>query len=426
MRILISALWLLLTTSTARAEHLAGVRVFTAPGRARILLLLTQDGEHGVTELQTRSSPAIGAIAARGTCFIEGLTLGAEVPVTQPVDTDGLHRVLVAQVGHGVQVTAELDQPRRVRAERIDANAVLIDLAPKREEAGKGPDADGDTTDGDIEATAVAAGLPARAQLVAWARGIDLVRAAGGRPKDRPVIVLDAGHGGWDHGAVGPTGTREADIALQLVRRTAAGIDGKLDADVVLTRDKDEYLTLTQRARIANQAQADLFLSIHANAAPGPQPWGIETYSMDTASDLGAARVAARENAIARESGENEQDDLIAAKLVTAGTIRLSKALAAHIQSGVCQRLSVVYGTPNVHDLGTKTALFTVLTRTRMPAVLFESSFVSNPTDERRLRAPHWQQAVSDALVDAIGAWLQRQGDDPSDPVQATAMGGNR
>ena len=427
LALLSALLWLLLASAPGHAARLTGVRTFTAPGRARILLLLADDGEPGITELQTRSSPPVGAIAARATCYLADLRLDPELPVEQPTDTDGLRRVLVAQVGDGVQVTAELDGPRRIRAERIDARAVLIDLMPEAtasgeqsgEQSGKQSGAgagEGSATgalpqDADAaEAEAVAAALPSRAQLVAWAQGVDLVRAAGGRPKTRPVIVLDAGHGGWDHGAVGVTGTREADIALQLVRRTAAGIAAHLDADVILTRDRDEYLTLTQRARIANDAQADLFLSIHANAALGPQAWGIETYSMDTASDKGAARVAARENAIAWESGEGEEADRLAAQLVTAGTMRLSKELAAHVQAGVCRRLGTTYGADNVHDLGTKTALFSVLTRTRMPAVLFESSFVSNPTDERRLRAPHWQQAVADALVDAIGAWMQRQG----------------
>lgn len=397
--VLIALLWLCLVTGPARAARLTSVRTFTAPGQARLLLVLAPDDDQPAIELKTRASPPLGAIAARGITWLGGVRLDDELPVELPVDTDGVRRVLVAAVGDGVQITVELDEARRVRAERIDPRGIMVDLVT--EEAGEGSSA---------------SALPTREQLAAFVQGVDLVRAAGGLSKTRPVVIIDAGHGGWDHGAVGVTGTREADIALQLARRTAAGMARQLDADVILTRDKDEFVTLTGRARIANDAQADLFLSIHANAAFGPGAWGIETYSMDTASDKGAARVASRENAIARQEGHGEGDDLLAAKLITTGTMRLSKELAAHVQRGVCRRLGTVYGPESVRDLGTKTALFTVLTRTRMPAILFESSFVSNPTDERRLRAPHFQQTIADALVDAVGAYLERQGDGTRGP----------
>lgn len=402
--LLLLALW----AGPAGALQLTGVRAFTAPGHARLLLVLAPEAEGGDPDtsalaLQTRSSPPIGPIAARGVTMLPGVRLAPELPVEIPVEADGLRRLLVAAVGDGVQVTAELDEARLIRAERIDPRGILVDLQVEEAAAGEGS--------GAAQAPlASASPLPTREQLVAFVQGVDLVRAAGGRPKDRRVIVVDAGHGGWDHGAVGVTGTREADVALQLALKTAQGLRRDLGAEVILTRDSDVFVGLTQRARIANDAQADLFLSIHANAAPGPAAWGIETYSMDTASDAGAARVAARENAIAWQEGGGEEQDLLAAQLITAGTMRLSRELAAHVQAGVCRDLQTVYGPGSVRDLGTKTALFTVLTRTRMPAILFESSFVSHPQDERKLRAPHFQQAMADALVDAVGAWLARQG----------------
>ncbi len=386
---------LLVWVLPAHAGKLTAVRTFTAPGHARILLVLDEGALSD--PLTTRATPPMGAIAARGIAWVGAATPADDLPVEVPVGTDGIRRVLVAQVGDGVQVTAELDEARQVRAERIAARAVVVDLmvegAAEGGEAGEGS-------------------LPSADQLLAVVEGTVPTLELSAPAHDRPVIVLDAGHGGWDHGAVGVTGTREADITLQLVRRTRSALVQRLDADVRLTRDSDDFLYLTQRARIANNADADVFISIHANAAYKPGAWGIETYSMDTASDKGAARVAARENAIAWEEGGGEGADMLAAQLITAGTMKLSKELAAEVQAGVCRHLGVVYGADNVHDLGTKTALFTVLTRTRMPAILFESSFVSNPTDERRLRAPHWQQAVADAVADAVVRWLARQGRD--------------
>jgi len=409
VRCFFALLCLILAASPAHAARLVAVRTFTAPGQARLLLELDPGEESTPATIQTRASPPLGAIAARGITWLGGVELDADLPVEVPVHTDGVRRVLLAVVGAGVQVTVELDQARLVRAEQIDPRAVIVDLLTS---ADSGSTTDGSKTgEGSAPPSAVSDELPTRAQLLAVVQGVDLLRAAGGARKTRPVVVLDAGHGGWDHGAVGPNGTREADIALQIVLRAAVGMRQRLDADVILTRDDDEFVTLRGRARIANQAKADLFVSVHANAAFGPQAWGTETYSMDTASDRGAQRVAARENAIARKEGLAEGDDLLAAQLINTGTMRLSRELAAHVQSAVCQRLGLVYGTQSVHDLGTKTALFTVLTRTQMPAVLFESAFVSNPTDERRLRAPYFQQTIADALVDAVGAWLDRQGD---------------
>ncbi|RME23357.1 MAG: N-acetylmuramoyl-L-alanine amidase [Deltaproteobacteria bacterium] len=395
----------------ATAGRLTGVRTFTAPGQARILLIL----DDGAVDdpLTTRATPPMGSIPARGVTWVGGATVGEELPVEIPVDSDGVRRLLVAQVGDGVQITAELDDPREVRAERLDARGVMVDLIARGPVA-PDPAADGGHAAGSpVGGGAGEGSLPSRDQLRAVLQGASPTLDLSTPPRSRPVIVLDAGHGGWDHGAVGVTGTREADITLQLVRRTRTALLRRIDADVILTRDSDRFLYLTERARIANNADADVFISIHANAAPGPAAWGIETYSMDTASDKGAARVAARENAIAWEDGGEDGPDLLAAQLITAGTMRLSKELAAEVQAGVCRHLSVVYGADNVRDLGTKTALFTVLTRTRMPAILFESSFVSHPVDERRLRAPHWQQAVAEALADAIVHWLDRQGDAP-------------
>ena len=128
---------------------------------------------------------------------------------------------------------------------------------------------------------------------------------------------------------------------------------------------------------------------------------------MASATDASAARVAARENALAK--GWSDKSDPLLGRLLAAGTDRLSRDLAFEVQRNVVSRLRDVYPDAEIVDLGTKTALFYVLVSTRMPAILFEASFVSNAEDERRLRAPHFQQTTADAIVDAVDAWLQRQ-----------------
>jgi N-acetylmuramoyl-L-alanine amidase len=249
--------------------------------------------------------------------------------------------------------------------------------------------------------------LPTPAQIEAWLDGVSLVRAAGGVGRERKLIVVDAGHGGFDHGAIGTTGTREADIVLEISRRVEAELKSRLDVQVLMTRDRDIFIPLRDRAALANRENADLFLSIHANAAHNGNVSGIETYSLANASDQSAARVAARENAMAK--GWSDKSDPLLGRLLAAGTDRLSRELAFEVQRSAVEKLQETYPEAEIKDLGTKTALFYVLVSTRMPAILFEASFVSNKEDERRLRSPHFQQALADSIVDAVETWFNRQ-----------------
>ncbi|MEL6346229.1 MAG: N-acetylmuramoyl-L-alanine amidase [Myxococcota bacterium] len=278
-----------------------------------------------------------------------------------------------------------LEEPRTVRVTRMGRGAIVVDVV------GEGRENDQ---------------LPSQRQLRAWLDGVQL-GSSQRIPKERPLIVVDAGHGGWDHGAVGVTGTREADVALQIARRVVDKMGEDLDVDILMTREDDEFISLQQRSLMANQADADLFLSIHANAALNQFHRGIETYSMNTASDEGAARVARRENVLAfTADGEN---DFLRGRMMSDGTNRLSRDLAHDVQARMIQSLKQEYGDEAVRDLGTKTALFYVLVSTRMPAILVETSFVSNPQEERQLRCAHFQDALAQAIVDAVGDWLKDQ-----------------
>jgi len=383
-------LFLLVAYSGVFAAHAASldqVRVFTGQDHARVLVVTT-GAPRG---LQVRSSPAVGSAPARCVLVLQGLDAGRDGDRNILVDDQGVQELRIQTIGDDVQLTVHLDAARLVRAEPLGEGALLLEL--RLDGADEDPD------------------LPTGEQLRDWLDGVSLVRAAGGAPENRTLVVVDAGHGGFDHGAVGLTGTREADIALQIALRTASGLEERLGIEVILTRSTDVFVPLRERAALANQADADLFLSIHANAAPGPTAWGIETYSLDTASDAGAARVAARENALVREQDNHDINSPLMARLQTAGTNRLSRELAGEVQTRVIDTLRAAYGDDQIRDLGTKTALFYVLVSTRMPAILFEASFVSNGADERRLRTPQFQQATADGLVAAVGAWLDRQGE---------------
>lgn len=376
----------MLLSLPSSAAEIEKVRVFAGKEHARILII-TSDAVH---DLETRSSPATSSAPARATLHVPGMKRGKSVQARIPIGEAGIKQINVVEVGDGVQFTIELTHSRTMQAQQIGDSSILIDLLPRNGKA--------DET------------LPTADHIEAWLSGVSLARIAGEVTRDKKLVVVDPGHGGYDHGAIGTQGTREADIALEVARRTAHLLEQRLGVEVILTRDRDIFVPLRDRAALANRENADLFLSIHANAAPNNFSRGIETFSLASATDADAARVAARENAMAK--GWSDKSDPLLGRLLAAGTDRLSRDLAFEAQRSVVNRLRDVYPSTEIVDLGTKSALFYVLVSTRMPAILFEASFLSNAEDERRLRAPHFQQTIAEALVDAVETWMNRQKDE--------------
>ncbi|HEV3483033.1 MAG TPA: N-acetylmuramoyl-L-alanine amidase [Candidatus Acidoferrales bacterium] len=217
-------------------------------------------------------------------------------------------------------------------------------------------------------------------------------------------IVIDAGHGGRDTGTIGPHGLMEKDVCLDVALRLGTLIEEKLPgAQVVYTRKDDTYVSLEERTAIANQAHADLFISIHANSSNDPQARGIETYYLNFATSTESMEVATRENATSEESLHNLQD--LIQKIARNEKIEESKELAGDIQDTLSQRLRLV--SHQERNRGVKKAPFVVLIGANMPSVLSEISFVSNPNDERLLRKPDQRQRIADGLYRGISAYLE-------------------
>jgi N-acetylmuramoyl-L-alanine amidase len=216
-------------------------------------------------------------------------------------------------------------------------------------------------------------------------------------------IVVDAGHGGHDPGAIGPRRVREKDVTLAMARKLARRLR---DAgfEVVLTRDRDRYLALEERTAIANTARGDLFVSIHANAHPRRNRAGIESYYLNVADDRYAARLAARENGLDPAEGE-EVLTRILTDLEVKASAGQSRRLAELVQREVTQGVRARVG--DVRDLGVKGALFYVLLGARMPAVLVETAFVSNREEERRLASPRYQDEVAAGIARAVVAYAR-------------------
>jgi N-acetylmuramoyl-L-alanine amidase len=217
-------------------------------------------------------------------------------------------------------------------------------------------------------------------------------------------IVIDAGHGGHDTGTIGPTGLMEKDLCLDVALRLGKIIQQRLPgADIVYTRSDDTFIPLEERTNIANQAKADLFLSIHANSSQDHAARGVETYYLNLKGSAEAMEVAARENA-ASEEGVHDLEDLVK-KIARNEKIDESKELAEDIQDSLAKRMQKTSKT--VKDRGVRKAPFVVLIGADMPSILTEISFLSNPADEKLLKQPEYRQRVAEGLYQGVASYLQ-------------------
>jgi N-acetylmuramoyl-L-alanine amidase len=234
------------------------------------------------------------------------------------------------------------------------------------------------------------------------------------RPRDLRRVVIDPGHGGSDSGARSDRGLVESTVTLDVARRMAAELSDVLGAQVILTRDSNVFVPLEARSQRANEADADLFVSIHCNSSPNPDSRGVATYVLDARDDRVAVRVAHRENGVVESEPDAPPEVFrILADLRLLGQGSLSLELAGAIQESLSQALSRAdRGMP---DLGIHTARFHVLMGARMPAVLVELPFLSNTIDAQHLADPRYRARIATALTAAIARYAS--GTAPTRPV---------
>jgi N-acetylmuramoyl-L-alanine amidase len=217
-------------------------------------------------------------------------------------------------------------------------------------------------------------------------------------------IVIDPGHGGHDTGTIGPTGLMEKDLCLDVALRLGKLIARSLpSAEIVYTRQNDRYIGLEQRTAIANQARADLFISIHGNSSDDTKVSGIETYYLNFNASSQAMEVAARENAAAQSSVHDLQD--LVTKIARNEKIEESRDLAEDIQESLAASMQT--GRLAGRNRGVRKAPFIVLVGADMPSVLAEIAFISNPADEQWLKKPENRQHAADGLYRGIERYLR-------------------
>ena len=215
-------------------------------------------------------------------------------------------------------------------------------------------------------------------------------------------IVIDAGHGGHDSGTLGPGGLEEKDVVLDIALRLGRLLRQRLGADVIYTRSDDTFIPLETRTAIANQAQADLFISIHANSSADTGARGVEVYYLNFTSSTDALEVAARENAVSDES-IHQLSDLVK-KIALQDKINESREFASDVDQSLYAGLDP--GNPGLKDRGVKKAPFVVLIGANMPSILAEISFLTNPDDAAELRDPQYRQRIAESLYRGVSRYV--------------------
>jgi len=213
------------------------------------------------------------------------------------------------------------------------------------------------------------------------------------------TIVIDAGHGGKDPGAVGYRGTKEKDIALDVAKRLEKKLSKNMNVKIIMTRDEDVFLRLSERTKIANESNGNLFISIHTNAAEDRRASGFETFLIGPNKNEAAVRVAARENAVLELEGTTGKkltnEDLIQATIAQSAFAFKSEQFASMVQKEIKKRVQS-------KDRGVKQAGFYVLMGASMPNVLVELGFISNPSEEKKLRSPQYRDQLATAIYRAV------------------------
>ena len=363
-------------------------------------------------------TPRSARAAAPGTFVAETTPPGSNAPASA-----------APRAGDSVAAIAALSQqPSRVRATRapttapvsaVSAPAAASNAAPAAPGPGDTETAAADTASASsskrrgkraVAPTATVTDTPP-AEIAASTPGVAAhpadPDATGGRSMVRALglkinrIVVDAGHGGHDSGTLGPGGIQEKDVVLDVALRLGKLLKQRLGADVIYTRDDDTFIPLETRTAIANKAQADLFISVHANSSPDSNARGVETYYLNFTTSADALEVAARENAVSDES-IHQLSDLVK-KITLQDKIAESREFAMDVEGDLYQGLET--GNAGLKDRGVKKAPFVVLIGANMPSILAEISFLTNPDDAAELRDGAYRQRIAESLYRGVARY---------------------
>jgi len=392
---------------------------------ARVLV----DGTPVVLEAPVRVRKGVWLVPAGFVARLAPRLAPAEAaPAAPPADVVVLEELRVRSYPTFTRIVLETALPVTCRTESGGAHEVRVRLVGLAAEPRLEHIADGFVADARLERAGADAilhvgfeGAPGDLRLATFTDPprvvLDLLRPdEGGRDAGTAgaplrTVVIDAGHGGHDSGATGPGGLMEKDVVLDVARRVARLVESRLGIKVLLSRDGDYFVPLRDRTSFANRERADLFVSIHANAHREASSAGVETYFLSSEATDGAARqVAAAENAVVQlertTTSPGSRRDIVKTILwdLAQSEYQLeSSRLAEIVLDSMTQALHIA-------NRGVKQAGFYVLGGAAMPAVLIEIGFVTNPSEEKRLRDTRYRDEIARAIFAGIAEY-KRQSD---------------
>jgi N-acetylmuramoyl-L-alanine amidase len=364
-------------------RHPAPAPTVTAPPQVSV----DRSNTNGATEVSslpptpvTDGSAAFGLPPRRTAGSAKTVTVAQPRVVisTRPTTANPVPNTVTSHsIDTGTEFADVGDQPGKIEATSKPTSQPIVERTLKNKER--------------ANAAPVAAAPPT-------ADGETLMRALGlkiGR------IVIDPGHGGHDSGTLGVGGIEEKDVVLDVALRLGKLLHDRLGSEIVYTRADDTFIPLETRTAIANKAQADLFISVHANSSQDSTARGVEVYYLNFTSDPDAMRVAGRENAVSNQS-VHELSDLVK-KIALKDKIDESRELATDVDAGLYAGLAK--GNDGLKNRGVKKAPFVVLIGANMPSILAEISFVTNPTDAEQLQQPQYRQRVAESLYNGVARY---------------------
>ena len=371
------------------------LRFWSNPEYTRVVVNANKDRKF--THKLLKKDPALNVPFQRLYMDIEQARLGRNVPEHTPINDDLLKQARAGQFApHTVRVVVDIKNFDNYKIFSLkDPFRIVIDLWGK---GGKALPMD-QVAVNDTPGTKHSDEKPDRITTDNL-KSSDIARQLALGVKK---IVIDPGHGGKDPGAPGYIkGVWEKDIVLKLATSLAKKLRKRLNCEVLLTRTTDRKLTLEERTAIANTQRADLFISMHCNAAKNKKAAGVETYILNLATDEQAISVAARENA----TSEKNISDLayILNDLMKHAKIEESTRLANDVHKAMIMGMKKKYS--KIRDLGVKQAPFYVLLGARMPAILIEASFISNKTECKRLTTKSYRNDICNAIADGIEKYI--------------------
>ena len=396
----------------AGTARVTDVRLWSGPEGTRLVIELTAPVEHDVFALD---NPDRVVIDLANTTLAAGRTLPAGQGPVKSLRSG-------PQPGHGLRFVLDLASPQPPKTFTVgpDAGAghrIVVELpgkqapvvavastnpAPKSVPGGNEVLAMAAQSTGAIAAPLV---TPPKAAEPTMPQSVPVKSIASSAKGRDLVIAIDAGHGGQDPGAIGRGGTREKDVTLAIARRLAASINEVEGMRAVLTRDGDYFITLGGRTRKARQLGADMFVSVHADAALNREVSGSSVYvlSLRGASDEAARWLAERENAADLKGGVSLEgtDDVLASVLLD---VTQKEAVSDSVEAADSV-LSALRGVGNLLRPRVQHAGFVVLKSPDIPSMLIETAFISNASDERRLRDGDHQQKIAEAIRSGIHSY---------------------